>query len=269
MSNKTFKDEFEKFARKVQNKEPFAFSRFSDGELFILQNKEVQLARDFYITGKERGYGVYTEEEQKHFKPNEHQFYREKLVECLKYKQDGYYKGICTRSDVSQENFDFQLNLHGGDDESLTYANLFINSNYPRYINEVVPWFKHYNKIYLVANKASSISTLIKYLDLDTKQQFMFFPVGNNCLINDYSLVNRVADILKNDEGSLLLCSASTLSNYIIHESFKLNNKNTLIDIGSSLNPVLRLEGWKYSRGYLQHWWLGMESKFATKEEYW
>ncbi len=71
---KTFKKEFDKLLYRLKTKENFAFSRFSDGELFIMQNKKIILADNHYITGNIRGANIYTEEEQKEFLPAEHQF---------------------------------------------------------------------------------------------------------------------------------------------------------------------------------------------------
>jgi hypothetical protein len=45
--------------------------------------------------------------------------------------------------------------------------------------------------------------------------------------------------------------------------------KNTYIDIGSSLNPWMGLEGWMYSRAYLQHWVLGKLNKYGVQEDTW
>ena len=88
---KTFKDEFDKILNKLKNKENFAFSRFSDGELFIMQNKTIILAKDHYVTGRIKGPNIYTEEEQKQFIPEKHQFYRQKVIECFKHKQHNYF----------------------------------------------------------------------------------------------------------------------------------------------------------------------------------
>ena len=54
-----------------------------------------------------------TEEEQKQFLPEKHQFYRQKLIECFKYKQHNYFKGICTGTDphLGRQNFDWQINF--------------------------------------------------------------------------------------------------------------------------------------------------------------
>ena len=96
---KTFKSAFDKLLYKIYNQENFAFTRFSDGELFIMQDKVLVLADDHYITGEITGPNKYTKEEHKEFYPEKHQMYREKLLECYTHNQDHYYMGICTSTD--------------------------------------------------------------------------------------------------------------------------------------------------------------------------
>jgi len=94
--SKDFHQEFDKLLNMLKNDENFAFTRFSDGELFIMQNKTVILADNHYVTGDIKGPNRYTKEEQKEFIPERDQFYREKLIECFKHSQENYFKGICT-----------------------------------------------------------------------------------------------------------------------------------------------------------------------------
>ena len=117
---KTFKSEFDKLLGMLKDNKNFAFSRFSDGELFIMQNKKVVLAKDHYITGDIKGPNIYTEEEQKEFLPERDQFYREKLIECFKHTQSNYFKGIpdfkkhrttMVTSDYSKDIFNLLLDL--------------------------------------------------------------------------------------------------------------------------------------------------------------
>ena len=48
---KDFHKDFNELLRMLKEGENFAFTRFSDGELFILQNKTLVLADNHYITG--------------------------------------------------------------------------------------------------------------------------------------------------------------------------------------------------------------------------
>ena len=265
MDLKDFHKAFDHVLNKVKNEENFAFTRFSDGELFIMQNKHLLLAENHYITGDVSGPNRYTAEEQKEFKPEEHQFYREKLTEAFLHTQEGYFKGICTATDghVGRENFEWMLELHGGDHESLTYSNLLINANYRRFIEEMVPLFADRNILY-VANKLANISKL----PFEVKKTF---EIGTNCMINDYNVVEEVKNYIdkNNIKGYIILCSAASLSNYVIYECFKENNQNTFLDIGSCLNPLLDLEGWKHTRGYLTSYWLNTQSHFGSQADIW
>jgi len=262
---KTFKSEFDKLLNMLKDNENFAFSRFSDGELFIMQNKKVVLAKDHYITGGIRGANIYTEEEQKEFLPERDQLYREKLIECFKHTQSNYFKGICTGTDphVGDENFDYQIGLHGGDHETLTFSNLLINANYRRFVEEMVPLFVDREIIYVV-NKLADTSRL----PFQVKKTF---EIGSNCMINDYDIAEKIKEyIAKNNiNDHIVLCSAASLSNFVIYENFKETPSNTYLDIGSCLNPLLNLEGWIHTRGYLTHYWLGSNSPFGTQVDQW
>ncbi|MFN9898642.1 MAG: hypothetical protein ACK55Z_07595, partial [bacterium] len=78
----------------IRNNEHFAFSRFSDGELWILQNKELKLSDDVIQVGEQKSPGIYKPADHKHYNPIEHAQFRDKLIEAYKYRQPNYYKGI-------------------------------------------------------------------------------------------------------------------------------------------------------------------------------
>lgn len=262
---KNFEKAFDTLMLKISNKENFAFTRFSDGELFILQNKTVILAEDHYVTGDIKGANIYTKEEQKEFLPNRDSFYREKLLECYLHNQHNYFKGICTGTDphVGTENFNYMIQLHGGDHSNLTFSNLLINANYKRFVEEMVPVFKDREIIYVVNENAD-----VSRLPFDVKE---VFNIGSNCMINDYETAKDVKEYIENNgiKDHIVLCSAASLSNYVIYECFKNNQNNTFLDIGSCLNPLMDLEGWKYTRGYLTHYWFNSNSPFGTQVDVW
>jgi hypothetical protein len=262
---KDFRQAFDVLLNKLKNGENFAFSRFSDGELFILQNKTVVLADNHYVTGDIRGPNRYTKEEHKEFYPDRHQVYRDKLIECYKHNQDNYFKGICTSTDghVGKENFDWMIDFHGGDHPNLTYANLLINGNYSRFIEEMVENFVERDILYIVNEMADTSK-----LPFDIKKHFY---IGSNCMIDNYDTSEKVKEyIAKNNvKDAIVLCSAASLSNFVIHDCFKENNNNTFLDIGSCLNPLLGLEGWKYTRGYLTGYWLNSNSPFQHQVDVW
>ena len=77
---KDFSKEFDKIKKLLVEGTPFAFSRFSDGEVTVLQNNVVVLAEDLFIQGDLQGDDVkyggnYLPEAQKDFRPAKHDFY--------------------------------------------------------------------------------------------------------------------------------------------------------------------------------------------------
>lgn len=260
---KLFVEEFRKIKNLLQSKIPFSFSRFSDGELFILKNLELQLDASGYTIGDSKGNMVYTEEERKHFDPLKHQWFRELLLDSFRHKQLNYFKGICSRTDVGAVDFNLQLSLANAkeEDSDLTFANLFINSNYPLFMNELLPLLKLRN-VAMVCNKKCSFDKL------PFKVSKAFY-IGSNCMINNISVVDDAKKFLSDKTDWVVLCSAASLSNIIAYECFKSNPSNTIIDIGSSLNPLLGLSGWVFSRDYLKHYWLNMPSQYCLREEKW
>ena len=262
---KDFRKAFDQILDMVKKKQNFAFTRFSDGELFIMQNKTVVLADNHYITGDIKGSNRYTKEEHKEFYPEKHQMYRSKLIECYKHEQEKYFKGICTQTDghVGKENFDWMLNFHSKDHTNLTFANLLINANYKRFVEELIPELCNRDIIYVVNELANTSK-----LPFEIVKEF---KIGSNCMINNYDTTEKVKNFIreKKIENAVILCSAASLSNFIIYECYKDNPNNTFLDIGSCLNPLLDLEGWKYTRGYLTSYWLNSGSHFGRQVDKW
>ena len=242
---KNFRQEFFKFKSKLDNKENFAFSRYSDGEMYILQNKELVLDNNIIQIGDEKQGGVYQAPDFKHFDPKEHSFYQQKLVESLQYKQHNYYKGISCSCCVGKEAFDWQVDLAGGDDESLTWANLWVNGNYPIFITHILPIFYSRDCVFIGHEDAN-----LNRLPFFVKD----FRVGYNAMINDYDKIEDIKEWIKtnNIKNHVFLFSASTFTNLAVVELFRDYPDNTYIDIGTCLTPMMDMPT---HRGYLQSFW--------------
>lgn len=240
---KDFSKHFDILLEKLKIGENFAYSRFSDGELRIMQNVELKLADNHYQIGNNKGSMKYEVEDHKHFDPKKHSFYRDRLMESYKFKKHNYFVGLSCRCCVGEGDFKQMCDWYDGDitSDNLTWANLFLNNNYPRFMNEFVPLLKDKKVVYILNEHA--------VLDDLPFEVIKDFRVGENCIINDYGLIEEIKDwIEKNDiNDHIFLFSASSLSNFMIHQLFDFNEKNTYIDIGTTLNPLLRM---KARRGY-------------------
>lgn len=255
---KIFKEEFNKLVSLVKNGTPFSFGRFSDGEVTILRNKRLVLGEGFFIQGDLHGenpYHVapttYPEEERKDFDPQRDEFFQKKLTEAFTYRKKNYFKGIPPQQ--AQDgclSHNFCRNLYGeGDVEHLSFNNVMINDNYRFFVNKMIPVFKD-KKVVLVSNENS----ILKELPFGIIKHF---PIGPNCLKNDYYLIDACKQWIKENEikNHLFLFAASSLSNLLCYELYKDFDNNQYMDIGSSLGPLLKLEGWQGTRTYLKLFW--------------
>ena len=71
----------------MKNRENFAFLRFSDGELFVLQNKKLIISKKYWSLENKKYFANFSADDQKKFLPLKHQFYRRKLYDPLKFKK--------------------------------------------------------------------------------------------------------------------------------------------------------------------------------------
>jgi len=267
---KNYREEFDRILALVKGRIPFAFSRFSDGEVTMLRNKTVVLAEDHFIQGDIHGEqkifaNSYMPEEQKSFIPSLNKREYEKLIEAFKFKKKNYIKGIPGQNSLDGgQSWKFCTELYGPDDwESLSFCNVMINGNYSRFIKETLPLFEG-KDIVLVANENSKLDKLpfkVKKL----------FPIGSNCMVNDFDLPAKVGRWIKenNIENHLFLFSAATLSNFLCYDLFKEHDNNQYMDVGSSLGPLLQLEGWKSSRTYLLAYWGNSDHPVLHEEDAW
>tara|TARA_R100000697_G_scaffold67653_1_gene80247 strand:+ start:1731 stop:2522 length:792 start_codon:yes stop_codon:yes gene_type:complete len=261
-----FKKDFKILLEKIKTGEHFAFTRFSDGELYILQNRKVVIEENKCFLRESEHAGNWGAEEHKSFIPEENQDLRIHLNECFTHKQHNYFKGICTKQDIGHEDWIWQFsNGLSKDENNLTFANLLINGNYINFMTQMLPAMKdkNYEVVYVCNEKAN-----LEEFPLNLKKDFR---IGSNCHINDIHLIKEMTDWVEenNIKNHLFLFSAASLTNLLIYELYKKFPNNTYMDIGSTLNPMLGLDGWKGSRGYLRGYWLNEPNHYFYQDCEW
>jgi hypothetical protein len=230
---KDFKQDFAKFEKMIKNHEPFAISRNNDGEMIILFDEFIDLRK------KLNGEFIYDPKQE------QHKFFREKLLQSAQHKADNYYVGIACRCCVGDEKHNRLKKLTGLDDDHLTWGNIFVNSNYPPYVERIIPLFSDYKVVMVINHKA--ITYDLPFRDNIVKT----FNVGTNAWMENYSLVNDMKKYIEenNIEDHMFLFCAGPFSNILIHECFKSSPKNTYLDVGSTLDDMMSLGA---TRGYLR-----------------
>lgn len=213
---KIFKEEIKKIFDKLQKKEPFSFSKYADGEWAIINGHNVN-----------NGEFNYNKNENS-------EFYRQKLIESFQFKHKEYYVGISCECCQGYEHFKMK-EMSGQDEDHLTFANIFVNSNYEFYKQNFIKEYKNH-KVYLIANKNSKIENLPFKLE-------RFYPIEETAFIKNYTLIEKIQK--ENIQNSLFLFCAGPFGNILAHQLFQDNPNNIYLDIGSTLNPWLQSEGFK------------------------
>lgn len=211
---KLFNDEIKNLFERLKSKQPFAFSKFADGEWFMMRGLAVNNNEFAYTT--------------------DDTFYREQLINSFKFKDAGYYIGISCPCCQGQEH-NKMLDFSGQDDAHLTFANIFVNANYDFYRNNFIEEYKNW-EIHLVANKNAKIENLPFKVE-------KFYPVENTAWKHNYDLIEEINH--QELKGKLFLFACGPFGNMLAHQLWENNKNNTYLDIGSTLNPWLQSEGFK------------------------
>lgn len=240
---KDFREHFYILLEKLKRGENFAYLRYSDGEMHLLMNKSLKIGSDWYEVNGIKGHGNYHDINFKDVDPTKHHFFFDALKEAYQYHHKNYFVGLSCRCCVGNENFNWQVNFRGGDDDHLTWANLLINGNYNNFKSEMLPLFNNKNIVF-IGNDEMDVSKL-------PFEVMKIFRVGRNCMINDFSLSDDIIEwMISNDiKDHLFLFSASSLSEVLIHKLFLKEKDNTYIDIGTMLNNYMSVD---MNRGYLR-----------------
>jgi hypothetical protein len=243
-----FKEDFVKLLEKLRIDENFAYTRFSDGEICIMQNKELKLADDHVLMGATKYNFGYSKDDHKHYNPETDSFLKDKLIEAYTYKKKNYFVGgICKDCTCASRQFaPWMHELYGELDNNLTSTNLLVNSNYPLFVKHMIPELKK-KKIVLVCSQNANLENLAFNVVKD-------FRVGENCIINDHHLLGEITNWMTKEsiKNHVFLFSASSLSEVLIYELFKLDEENTYIDIGTTMHPYI---GLTVERDYLKAYW--------------
>lgn len=207
-----FKEDFNTLKKHIQSKQKFAFSKYADGEWFILNNTRL------------------TNIDNWTYDPATDSLFSKMLLDSLKYKDRDYYIGISCKCCDPIKSVWYLNNINSSND-NVTFANIFVNGNYPLFKNEMLPLFNSYQNVFLIANKLSRLENLKNVLKLDD-----FFGIDKEAFKTNLGIIDKLIKHSEHIKDSLYLFSAGPLGNVLAHRLWESNKNNTYIDIGSTLN---------------------------------
>ena len=213
---KSFSLDIQYFYNKLRNNENFTFSKYADGEWSIIQNLDIN-NKEFWFDSKD---------------PND-QTRRERLIESFVYKHDQYYVGISCPCCQGLDTFRHMLTMSNQPDDKITWANIWVNSNYPYYLSNIIPLYRKRNTV-LCCNDKAIIS------NLPFKPKNVFY-VKNNAWKYNWGLIEECKMYIQLNQikDYVFLFCCGPFGNIICHKLTEFDNRNTYIDIGSTLNPFL------------------------------
>jgi hypothetical protein len=207
---KDFKKEIEFFYNKILNNEKFALGKFADGEWGAIKGTQFLPANgEWAANGNHPAYEIA----------------RKELSDALKYKHPDYYVAICP---CYKETIEYS----GQSETNITYANIFVNSNYEFYKKNYINLYKE-RDVHLVTHKDTNLDNLPFKVE-------KFYPIEYNAWILNRDLPDIILD--QNPKDKLFLFAAGSFANILSHKLWDKNKDNIYLDVGSTLNPWTRIE---------------------------
>ena len=230
-------DDLERFKKLISTGKPFTFIRFSDGEIEILRNRRLVISSGVTEFRGKTFANNFPKFDEKSFNPKDSQALRADLLASAIYREDSYFKGVPTAHNNAVIDREFMLRLNGGLTSQITFSDLFLNSNFLMARTNFFPFAAEYfSSIFLVGNWRC---TLGKYLSRAT-----LLPIPDNLFATyEKTLGDVLLQIRESPKYSLVLSSASSLSNILGHRLRIERPDITFLDIGTALNDIMGLPG--------------------------
>ena len=218
MLKNSFREDIEFLFEKLSSGQKFSFSKYADGEFAILANQNI------------------TNVDNWTFDNEKHKHVRDELIKSFKFIDDEYYVGVSCKCCQPEAHVNWMREQSG--QKNLTWANIFVNSNYPYFKEKFIPEFKNHDVILFAREDARFDELPFEIED--------FIPITSEAMIDDFDLVDEFP--IENFRRKLFLFCAGPLGNMLAAKFWEKNKSNTYLDIGSTLNPYLT----ETNRGYLR-----------------
>ena len=232
---KDFEEEFHRIYNLYKEKDSFLFLKAADGELMAINN--------VLLDNNEFQNNINVPQER-----------RDELLKSLQFKHPNYYLGVICPCCCNYDGRNTQMiELSGQDLDHLTYANIFVNSNYKLYKEIFIPSFSEFD-VHLVCHENPKIE------NLPFKPEKVW-KIQRNAWVNNYDLIKEIQDLdLKN---KLFLFAAGPFGNILGYNLFQSCPRNRMVDIGSTLNSFLN------SGGFARDYHLDQNSGFGARKCVW
>lgn len=204
-----FKSDFKEMVELIKSDKNFAFMRFADGEIGVMQGRQV-IGSDQWVS------------------PNRVTKLGNTLLEAITRTDENIYYGIsCSCCD--NEGKKYLLSKIKNTTENITFSNLFVNGNYKDFIE----FINSLNKsAYIIANESAGFYNFPLPI-------LGFIPTPNDCVNyfeqNEEEIKHVLKDSLSEIRDQLFLVSAGPMSEAMIDYLWSINPNNQYVDVGSAI----------------------------------
>ena len=223
MITNSFREDLEFFQTQLTERIPFSITRFGDGEMMIMGGQSLNLLHkgEFNFQGEE------------HLKND--------LIRSFQHKQKNYFVGVACPCCVGEQKSTWMKTNTHLPDEHLTWANIFVNSNFPFFKENIIPLFNEYDVTLVAQGDPKNLPFSIK----------KFYPIGPDAWVNNTDVYEKLRQqiISNNTQNELFIFCAGPYANILCAKLFNEFPNNTFIDIGSVFNIELGIGA---NRGYLR-----------------
>jgi hypothetical protein len=221
--NKDYAEDIKILHHALENNEHISFSKFCDGEWAVMTNKPLN-NKEFWFDPDNK----------------QDQLKRQHLINAFQYKNSRYFVGITCVNVFGLKTHKEMKGLSGQDEDHLTWADIWVNSNYNYYLRNIVPLYSK-KPVVLVCNKKANI----EYLPF---KPYLVVPVNNNAWSENWDIIQTLKELVTRGtilKDMIFLFCCGPFGNILCHQLTETNPENTYLDIGSTLNPFLQSAGFE------------------------
>lgn len=227
--------DIETFMGFIAQGEPFSFLRFSDGESEIIHNRQLEIREGTTLFRGRTFENSFPKWDSKSFSPARDTEVRADLIQAASKNLRGLFKGVLTSSNRRLSERHFMERLNSFDSSSLTFTDLLINENFTTWRTQMLPLIrKTGNRLFVVANFRAKPDGILSGAT--------HIAVPDNLFDGWAAHRDQTLEALLNaPPKSIVLSSASSLSNVLGLRLRSIRPDITFLDVGTSINEFLGL----------------------------
>jgi hypothetical protein len=223
-----FFEDFEYFWNLIENGNNFTFTRYADGEVMLMEGRQVSEFTQAYSVDKWKSPATLTK-------------VGKELLESLNHTEENYYYAISGINDNINDYTFLRENIKHND-SNITFVNLWINANYQKTKNKMKSLKRD---VILICNENAKIENFpFKVKEL--------IPFPNNCISfweeNSSVYIDTLLKKFKDIKNELFFISCGPVSEIIINKLYTNNPYNSYVDVGSSIDEYVHS---KITRPYM------------------